>query len=301
MTTVPAAGTPSAAMARFVVHATMSDLPPAVTEIARREIAEMLRAAARGAGSAPAAAALQALARGAALPEASVIGKGLRLPVTHAALVNATAARDGGASGTAAVIVSAALAVAERDEVAGASFLLAVALGLEVADRVATALGPSHTARGYDVVGTAGRVGAAAACGLVIRLSEDAMLSAFGYAATTAGGIAASPASLRSLVAGMAASDAVWAALLAAAGLVGPSLPLEGRRGLLALESVGGDPTRLDADLGVRWNLVGTFQAAPDATTRAPALEVGRIEHAASVAELLAAAERLVVQGAPTA
>ena len=93
-------------------------------EIARREIAEMLRAAARGVASAPAAAALLALGRGGAAPEASVIGKGLRVPVTHAALVNATAARDGGASGMAAVLVSAALAVAERDEVDGASFLL---------------------------------------------------------------------------------------------------------------------------------------------------------------------------------
>jgi hypothetical protein len=41
--------------------------------------------------------------------------------------------------------------------------------------------------------------------------------------------------------------------VVAAAGLIGDPLPLEGRRGLLALVSEGADATRLADDLGVVW------------------------------------------------
>jgi hypothetical protein len=41
--------------------------------------------------------------------------------------------------------------------------------------------------------------------------------------------------------------------VVAAVGLIGDPLPLEGRRGLLALVSEGADATKLASDLGVIW------------------------------------------------
>ena len=127
------------------------------------------------------------------------------------------------------------------------------------------------------------------------------MLSAFGYAATTAGGIAASPASFRSLVAGLAASDVVWAALLARPASAdhpchskvvvasSHSSRSEGMRRAL---------TQISGCVGVSSE---SFRRYRTPTRETPALEVGRIEYAGSVAEALAATERLVTQRAPTA
>jgi len=290
-------GTPSAELAAFVALSTWEEMPRTVVALAQRAIADGMIATALGSGGPAASAAFVAVARDGGVAEASVIGRARRLPAPFAAQVNATAARDGGGPGTSSVVVASALALAEREGVRGSRLLLGVALGLEVAARVGAALGPSHLKRGYDLAGTAARVGGAAAAGSLLGLTPEAVLSSFGYAATTAGGLAASPPEIRSLVAGLAAADAIWAALLGGAGLVGPPFPLEGRRGLLALESALPDATQLHAGLGSTWTLTAaSFGAVPDPAAGKPWPEVRGLEAAESVAALVGATEDLVAR-----
>jgi 2-methylcitrate dehydratase PrpD len=290
MSTTPAPVAPSAALAAFVARTAWNAVDPAMKEHARRVTAAVLAAAAAGASSGGTQSAFLTVGALGSVAEAGVVGRQERLAAPDAAFINATAARSGGGDGGAAVVVFAALATAEAAAADGPLTLLAISLGLEVARRVEDALGASHRARGYDTAGTAARVGAAAAAAAVLRLEAAAVLSAFGYAATTAAGLAAAaPGAVAALIAGLAAADAVRAARLAQAGLIGPPEPLEGRRGLLALESHGGDVTRLVEGLGVQWTSVdagGIVEAAAGTLLEA----VAALSDAASVTDLIGAA-----------
>jgi len=254
MSAAPESMSPSAALAAFVARSSWEAIDPAVREQAQRSVADALGAAAQGAASPAADAAFLVVGELGSVAEAGVIGRGVRVAAPAAALINAASARAGGGNADEAVVVFAALAAGEAAGTEGEGFLHAVALGLEVAQRVTDALGASHRTRGYDTAGTSARVGAAAAAGIILGLNGDEMRSAFGYAATAAGGLAAAvPPEVAALIAGLAAADAVRAARLAHAGLIGPPEPLEGRRGLLALESRDGDASRLVDGLGARW------------------------------------------------
>jgi 2-methylcitrate dehydratase PrpD len=163
-------------------------------------------------------------------------------------MVNATAASAGGCDPLHAVIAASALAVAEDQQLTLSELRRGIAIGLEVAARLFRALGPSHVERGYEPAGTVGRVAGSAAVAVCLGLDEFQTRSSFSYTATAAAGLSSSP--YVSFIAGLAARDAAEAGLFARAGLIGPPAPLEGRRGLLALESKDGDVDALSEDLG---------------------------------------------------
>lgn len=134
-------------------------------------------------------------------------------------------------------VCAAAAALAEGERAA-----TAVAIGTEVADRVAAVLGPTHTAAGWDVRATAGVVGAGAAAGWLCGLDDDALRAAIGLCATQAAGTtAAAGTDAEALQLGKAAANAVEAALLGQCGFTSAAEPLEGRRGMFALMSTGSD------------------------------------------------------------
>lgn len=137
----------------------------------------------------------------------------------------------------------------------GDQLVLSVGLGLECALRTAKALGNSHVARGWDPVGSAGRIGATVAAGVIVGLTTPELVNALGFASTTVAGLRVGGGSLLALGAGKAALDAIEAASLAKHGLVGPPLPLEGRRGLFALVAKGADARSLVQGLGAHWSV----------------------------------------------
>jgi 2-methylcitrate dehydratase PrpD len=189
--------------------------------------------------------------------EATVLAADLPSPRTgarYAALVNGVAAGTQDAGVTVPAVL-AGLAAAELTGANGEEFLAAVLVGAEVAARMALALGITHEQRGWNLAGTAGRVGAGVTAARLLALPAESVVDALGYAATAAAGAAAPPGSVSgALIVGRAAADGVEAALLASAGLAGPPAPLEGRRGLFALE-VGEDPRRAVDEIGHRWEL----------------------------------------------
>src|SRR5437764_14533421 len=156
-----------------------------------------------------------------------------------------------------AAVISAALAVAEREHAAGQAFLLAVTLGYDAALRVGEAVNPSHY-RFWHPTGTAATFGAAVAAGSLLSLDADQMQHALGTAGTQAAGLwefNADGAMSKHLHPGKAAFNGVLAADLARVGFTGASRILEGERGFFRAMSTGADETRITDGLGERWKI----------------------------------------------
>lgn len=155
-------------------------------------------------------------------------------------------------------VVPAALIASSCVETTFAAFVRSVAVGIEVGLRAADALGDAHVSRGWDVVGSAGRVGAVVAAGLALGLTGEGLQNAFGFASTTAAGIHEVGPMLRALGAGKASADAVEAAMLAQQKLIGPPDPISGRRGLFALIAPKGNAELLIEPIGSKWHAVSS-------------------------------------------
>jgi 2-methylcitrate dehydratase PrpD len=302
MTDVVEGPSPSSLLASFSANLTYGELSGGLVELAVEAIAELLRGAAGGWNDEALDQLFEVVSPLNSTPEASVVGRRVQLGAGYGALLNAAAAQvtpTGGARSVerqiSDVVAAAAIAVAEFADVEPADLLVGVVAGLEAAARIANALGERHIERGWRVAGTAGRVGAAVAASRTLGRSSENHLAAVAFAATQAAGFAiGSGVSVPALVAGRAANDGVEAAVVAAVGLIGDPLPLEGRRGLLALVSEGADATRLAEDLGVIWRAEA---AAPnDGALRTDALyeaafhlaDSGDLAAVLSEAELLA-------------
>ncbi len=196
--------------------------------------------------------------------QASIIGRGNRVNLPLAALINGQAAHvldfdDTYASsettlhGTAPVY-SAALAIGEWQRASGADLLAAFVLGFEVAARVALALGPLHYHAGWHVTGTAGRFGAAAAAGRLLGLTESQIATALGLVATQAGGMKAVYGTMtKAMHAARAAHDGVAAALLAQRGFTCAEDAIEANLGFLHLYTREAFPERLTTSTSVGW------------------------------------------------
>jgi 2-methylcitrate dehydratase PrpD len=157
----------------------------------------------------------------------------------------------------AAPVISAALAVAERERVDGRAFLLAVALGYEAALRIGEAVNPSHY-RYWHPTGTAATFGAAAAAGSLLKLNVAQMLDALGSAGTQAAGLwefNADGAMSKHLHPGKAAMNGVLAADLARVGFTGATRILEGERGFFRAMSAAYDEGRITDGLGEHWKI----------------------------------------------
>ncbi|HWP59133.1 MAG TPA: MmgE/PrpD family protein [Candidatus Acidoferrales bacterium] len=179
---------------------------------------------------------------------ATVVAGGFKTSPANAALVNAAAGHAldydsiqlSSWPGTAHGIrihptvpaLAAALAVGEPLAVPGKLVILATVLGIEVACRVTEAIPPDAYPVAYQSTATMGGLGAAAAAGKLLRLKPDALMRAFGLAATMAGGLRENFGTMtKPFHSGRAAESGVIAAELARAGFTAAPDVLEARRG----------------------------------------------------------------------
>jgi len=159
-----------------------------------------------------------------------------------------------------AVVIPAALAVAEELDAAGERLVTAIAAGYEVMIRSSLALNPSAARlRGWHLTGVCGPFGAAAACAVLMGLDTERTAWALGLAGTQGGGLWAFNADgtmSKRLHAGKAAHSGVLAAELAAAGFTGPTQIYEVEDGgFLKAYSDASDPAPLTDALGQRYHL----------------------------------------------
>jgi 2-methylcitrate dehydratase PrpD len=209
-------------------------------------------------------------------PDCSVLGCAFKSGMQGAAFVNGTTAeameaQDGlrfGGNHPVCAVLPAALAVAEKRGLGGAAVVEAVVTGYEVANRVSWAVHPLHTFSGFLPTGTCGTFGAAAAAAKLLGLDGEGFLNALGVAGYLVplsmaeqlmGGY-----TIKIVQGGQAASAGLLAAHLAAEGITGDPLVLEGSElnGGFTQITINGDAQldRITDGLGEHYTIMDIYR-----------------------------------------
>lgn len=156
-----------------------------------------------------------------------------------------------------AVVVPAALAVAEELGAGGRDLITAYVAGVELVIRLGRA---TSSTTGWFRTATYGTFGAAVAAGKLAGFSSAQLRSALGIALGQTSGTQQGHIErklTKRIQAGLSARAGVHSALLARHGITGPTQPFDGEFGLFALYDEG-DASTAFADLGGRFLLVDT-------------------------------------------
>lgn len=190
-----------------------------------------------------------------------------------AALVNGTAAHAldyddnflPGMSHASAVIVPAMLAVADFGKISGAQLIDAYLAGLQAQALIGDGVGQEHYTAGWHGTSTIGSVGTAVAVAHMLGLDEETTARAITIAVSYASGTKGQFGTLiKPFHAGMAARNAVEAALLAKAGMQARPDILEGAQGFHSL--FAGDQRRgwkIDAMAEAAGHIIETAGVMP--------------------------------------
>ncbi|EJL82851.1 hypothetical protein involved in propionate catabolism, partial [Herbaspirillum sp. CF444] len=194
--------------------------------------------------------------------QASLLGRSERFDIMNAAFINGVSSHIFDFDDThlktiihpAGPVVSALLALSEYHPISGKDFLNAAILGVETECRIGNAVYPNHYDVGWHITGTAGVFGAAAAAGKVLGLDEQKMVWALGLAASQPVGLRESFGSMnKSFNPGRAASNGLFAALLASKGYTSSDGMIEARRGWANTISTKQDYREITEGLGQRY------------------------------------------------
>ncbi len=191
----------------------------------------------------------------AGVPEACIIGSDKKYPVRTAALSNGATSHALDYDDThfiylghpSVAVLPATFAIAEKTGANGRDFLDASLIGVEIACRVGDWMGRNHYQTGFHQTATSGTIGAAAAAARLLGLDEERISHAIGIATTRASGLKSQFGTMgKPYHAGLAASNGVESALLAAAGFVSNPESLECDQGFAATHAGEFNDTALD-------------------------------------------------------
>lgn len=197
--------------------------------------------------------------------DATIVGLGRRAPVASAAFLNALHGRihtyddtyEPGTLHPGSPVIATALAMAEQRSASGPHFLGAVLAGYEVAARVAAAVSPGHYAAGFHNTGTCAVFGTAAAAANLLQLDGAACAEALGLAGAAASGLRQHQIDGSmfdsALHGARAAQSGVMLAQIRSHGVGGPPGILDGPMGFCTVMASSCDLSRLDSDLGARY------------------------------------------------
>lgn len=248
--------------ARFVVGSRPADVPAAVRKEAARSLLNWVGCAIGACRHETVNRALAALAEFAGPAQATVLGRGERLDILNAALLNGTSSHVFDFDDThlktvihpSGPVAAAILALAEHRPVSGVDFLHAFILGIEIECRIGHAVLPAHYDVGWHITGTAGVFGAAAAAGKLLGLSEQQMVWALGLAATQSAGLREMFGTMcKPFHPGRAAQNGLTAALLARRNFTSSNQGIEAKRGFAHVMSSEQHFERITEGLGERW------------------------------------------------
>jgi 2-methylcitrate dehydratase PrpD len=260
-------------IAEFAAALRCQDIPPEVVDAAKRQVLDTI-----GVGLAAVATktrpriepAIRTLGQG---EDSTGLGLAHRLPAASAALLNGTLMHALEYDGThmasvvhgSAVVLPAALAMAERGGVSGAEFLRAFILGWELFIRIGLAAPNGVQPHGFQMTAVGGPFAAALSTAAVLRLDPARTAAALGIAGSQAAGLfefIADGSSAKHIHGGWPAHAGLVAVEFARAGMTGPETIFEGRRGFYRAyartEEAGERLAALTETLGLDWHLPET-------------------------------------------
>lgn len=254
-------------LARYIVASRFAEIPSQVRHEATRALLNGLGCAIGSARHETVERALAAIREFSGPPQAAVFGRGERLDILNAALINGISTHvldyddtHARAVHPSAPLWPALLAFAEWRRISGADLIHAFVLGVETECRVALSVFPEHYDRGWHITGTAGIFGAAAAAGKLLGLNEQQMAWALGIAATQSSGLREMFGSMcKSLHPGRAAQGGLTAALLAEKNFTSSERVIEAERGWAHVTSTRFDPEVITGELGTRFELMSNM------------------------------------------
>src|SRR5436190_7535500 len=251
----------------YIVASRFEDIPPKALTVAKGAMLDCIGVALAGArhpaGHIPAEWAHATAGAG----RATVWGQDFKTSAHDAALVNGTAAHaldyddvTWGLIGHPSVsLVPAVLALGEQLGASGRDVLHAYVVGFEVMAKLGRTTQPKHSLDGgWHATGTIGAFGATAACCKLLGLTAEQTGHALGIVySMTSGNVSNFGTMCKPLHAGLAARNAVEAALWAQAGFTSLPHPFDGPRSFHEVYSRGlpADMAPL-AELGREYELV---------------------------------------------
>ena len=251
-------------LARFVVQHRYAAVPEHIRHEAARSFLNWVGCAVGGSRHETVERALAALGPFSGPREATVLGRGDRLDIMLAALMNGITSHTFDFDDThlrtvihpSGPVASGLLALAEKQPITGEDFLHAFILGVEVECRIGNAVYPSHYDVGWHITGTAGVFGAAAAAGRVFRLDEQQMTWALGIAATQSSGLREMFGTMcKPFHPGNAARNGLLAALLAQKRFTSSNQGIEAPRGFANVLATGRNYDEITSKLGETWEI----------------------------------------------
>jgi 2-methylcitrate dehydratase PrpD len=255
-------------LARRCAGLQFSDLPQSVIDTAQLCILDWLGVTLAG-STEPGPVILLDLQTPVGAGGVSVIGHpGIRLSTQDAALVNGTSSHvlDFDDVNTVLIghpsvaILAAAIAVSESLNRSGRQLITAFVAGYETACRVAAAVGPTSYLRGFHNTATIGTFGAAAAAAHLMGLDAEHTQTALGLAATEAAGLGCMVGTMtKSLHAGRACQNGVFAARLAERGFTANQSAIEAPKGFAATATGHCDEAAALADPPQGWHLLNNL------------------------------------------
>jgi 2-methylcitrate dehydratase PrpD len=264
--------TPSRALARFTVHASLSAIPAPVVTRAKLHILDAL-----GLGLASHAYdyGKTIVAGGVALSAGSgtcsIIGRPERLELRDAAMVNGVLVHGldfddthlGSIIHPTCTALPVALSLGEVLDVSGEALLTAFLAGAETGIRIGGAVKGGFHHVGFHATGVVSHFASVVTAGKLLGLTEDQIVAAQGITGSTASGIQVfleEGAGTKRFHPGWGAVAGITAARLAQTGFKGPSRPYEGKFGLFDTHLHGHetDLGELSDGLGTAWRFGDT-------------------------------------------
>ncbi len=246
----------------YLASARFDDLSSKAKHEAQRGVLDWIGCALAGSGHRTIGTLLAVLQETGGRPQATVLGRKLKLGLLDAPLANGQMGHvldyddthmGGVVLHTSSPVLAALFALAERAPVSGADLMLAYAVGFEAGVRSGRTA-PGHHKGGWHLTGTLGSIAAGVASGRLIGLDGQKLTYTMGIAATQAAGMQQNRGTMcKSFHAGKAASNGVLAALLAERGFDSTQEIIEGKRGFSRVYSDTAAPEALTAGLGSGW------------------------------------------------
>lgn len=199
--------------------------------------------------------------------QATITGYGTRVPVPHAAMINAMLghgvelddAHGRALAKSGSLLVPTVLTTGEHLGRSGAETITAIVAGYDLMIRIALAINPGHRQRGYHTTGAVGAIASAGAAAKQFQFDADRTADALGLGAMQAAGLQAYldyPCMAKPLSPGKAAFNGTLAAMLVSKGFTGPRHGLESQEGFFNAYADGVNLDELTMGLGLDFKIM---------------------------------------------